>query len=181
MKKSKHIPGYSGIWIGDQESYLSALRAESWIMDNPEKAVQGQPKFSSEDELLDELTDIVLNISTSGGDAEGIGAVAENIRIADGMKPVYAFSNTKALSAGYWIASAAREISGSMMSEWGSIGALIVHTEYSKNLKENGLNVTVFRGGKFKALGHPAEKLTDKAEKLFQKKVDTLYNFQGRK
>jgi len=123
------------------------------------------------------ITDIVVNYSTSGGDAEGIGAVAENIKIANAVKPVYSFSNTKALSAGYWMAAAGRKIYGSPMSEWGSIGAIVVHTSYADMLKERGYEVTVFRGGKYKALGHPAEKLSDKAKKSFQDKVEKLYNF----
>jgi signal peptide peptidase SppA len=125
----------------------------------------------------DEITDIVLNLSTTGGDAEGIGSVAENIRVADGVKPVYAFSGTKALSAGYWIAAATRKIYGSPMSEWGSIGAIVTHVSRHRQLKEKGLDVAIFRGGKFKALGHPAEKLSDKAKKFYQEKVEKLYDF----
>jgi signal peptide peptidase SppA len=125
----------------------------------------------------DEITDVVLNISTSGGDAEGIGAVSENIKIADKIKPVYSFSNTRALSAGYWIAASARKVYGSPMSEWGSVGAIVVHVSRHRQLKERGLDVTLFRGGKMKALGHPAEKLSDKAKKLYQEKAEKLYNF----
>lgn len=123
------------------------------------------------------ITDIVLNLSTTGGDAEGIGSVAENIRIADKQKPVYAFSGTKALSAGYWMAASTRQIYGTPMSEWGSIGVIVTHVSRHRMLKERGFDVTVFRGGKLKALGHPAEKLSDKAKKYFQEKAEKLYDF----
>jgi len=123
------------------------------------------------------VTDIILNVSTSGGDAEGIGEVGKNIRLADKLKPVWGYSATKALSAGYWIISSTRKIYGSEMAEFGSIGVVVTHTSRSRWLKEKGYDVTVFRGGEFKALGHPAEELSKKAKKLFQEKTDKIYNF----
>lgn len=66
---------------------------------------------------------IVLNMDTPGGEANGIAEFAQMVRSAS--KPVVAYVDGMAASAGYWIASAANEIVMSKTGEVGSIGAVV--------------------------------------------------------
>lgn len=130
-------------------------------------------KFSESDEIQS----ILLNIGTSGGDAVGVDETANKIRLVSRSKPVTAWSGSRALSAGYWLGSAADRLYGTRMAEFGSIGVVTTHTSVSRMLKERGVDVTVVRAGKYKALGHPAEKLSDEGLELLKEKSDKLYGF----
>ena len=123
------------------------------------------------------ISHILLNLGTSGGDAVGVDSVSEEIVKAGKSKPVLAWSGSRALSAGYWLAASAKKVYGSKMAEFGSIGALTTHTSIARALKEDGIDVTVFRGGKDKALAHPAEQLSSRAKEILQDKTDTLHGF----
>ena len=65
---------------------------------------------------------IVLDLNTPGGQANGISDFAALVRAS--TKPVTAFVE-QAASAGYWIASAARDIAISKTGEVGSVGAVV--------------------------------------------------------
>lgn len=125
----------------------------------------------------DSVESILLNMGTSGGDSVGIDETANKIRLADASKPVYSWSGSRSLSAGYWLSAAARQIYGTRMAEHGSIGVISTHTSMARMLKDKGLDVTVVRAGKYKALGHPAEQLSDEAKKIMEEKVGKLYGF----
>lgn len=66
---------------------------------------------------------VVLEMDTPGGQASGIAEFAQQVRAAG--KPVIAYVDGMAASAGYWIAAAADEIVTSKTGEVGSIGAVV--------------------------------------------------------
>lgn len=131
-------------------------------------------KWALEDE---NITDIVMALNTNGGDVDGLADLSTNMKMVSKQKPIHAWSGGRALSAGYWISSAADKIYGTEMSEWGSIGVITTHASLARMYKEEGIDITLFRGGKYKALGHPAEPLSQEAERVLQDKTDRLYSF----
>lgn len=126
---------------------------------------------------LEDVQSILLNVSSNGGDAVGLDEVSQKIRLVNAQKPVVSWSGSRTLSAGYWLSSSAREAYGSRMAEFGSIGVIATHTSMARMLKDEGLDVTVVRAGKYKALGHPAEKLSEEGFDLMKEKVGKLYGF----
>ena len=66
---------------------------------------------------------IVMVFDTPGGQANGIAEMAQMIRAA--TKPVIAYIDNVAASAGYWLASAASQIVMAKTAVVGSIGAVI--------------------------------------------------------
>lgn len=71
------------------------------------------------------VTAVVLNIDSPGGQANGIAEFAQMVRAATG-KPVIAYVDGTAASAAYWIAAAAPGgIVMSKTAEVGSIGAVV--------------------------------------------------------
>jgi len=125
----------------------------------------------------EDVTRIILDVDTPGGDAKGVSDLSDFITVARQHKSIDSFISGSAFSAGYWIASATDKLYGPKMSESGSIGVIAVLMNYSKAMKDAGYEVTVFRGGKYKALGNPYEKLTDTAKKIYQKKIDAMEGF----
>lgn len=128
--------------------------------------------------LLDqEVTKVLINIDSNGGDAAGVDETARMISQIDKVKPVVAHTSTKALSGGYWLAVSARKFYASKTAQVGSIGVLVIHGTQHRQLKENGIDVRVFRAGTHKALGTPYEPLSTKAAADIQGRIDKLYGF----
>jgi capsid assembly protease len=71
------------------------------------------------------VTRIMLMMDTPGGETTGIAEMAAYIREVDAQKPVIAYAEGLMASAGYYLASAAREIVGASQSVIGSIGVRI--------------------------------------------------------
>lgn len=72
-----------------------------------------------------EVSAIVLDIDSPGGEANGIHELAAMIRDARGQKPICAYVGGMAASAAYWIASACEEIVADDTALVGSIGTVL--------------------------------------------------------
>jgi signal peptide peptidase SppA len=120
---------------------------------------------------------LLLDIDTNGGSAEGIGELSDFLTEFDrNVMPVYTYTGTKMLSAGYWIGCVGRKIFSSAMALDGSIGVVSAHFSYARMLKEQGIDVTMFRQGEFKALGSPYEQLDDKAKADIEGRMGKFYD-----
>lgn len=120
-----------------------------------------------------EVEHILLMINSGGGAVNGVSDCGDLIRMVnDKVKPVTAFTDGSMCSAAYWLGVSAGEVYSTNVSTVGSIGVIATHMEYSKQLKEDGVGVTVFRGGKFKALINSVEPLTAEAKAMFQAQID---------
>jgi signal peptide peptidase SppA len=125
----------------------------------------------------DSVKEIVLNIDSPGGSANGAFELSRFIKEIDSkVKPVRAFTGGLMASAAYLIGSSARELVASPTATVGSIGVISVHKEVTKMLEDTGVNVTVVRSGKYKALANPYEELSAEAKAELQAQSDELYN-----
>ena len=115
---------------------------------------------------------IVLKVNSPGGDAKGVRQLGDLIKNVGTVKPVNVHADTIG-SAAYWLGSAGGHITLDEMGLAGSIGALIVHTDRSKQLEQDGVKKTIIRAGINKALANPIEPLTDEARAGLQEIVDT--------
>lgn len=104
---------------------------------------------------------IALEVDTFGGEAAGCFDMADLIRQARAAKPVWAFVAESALSAGYAIASQADRIIVPRTGEVGSIGVLTMHVDYSEQIAEAGIAVSLIYAGDHKVDGNPFEPLPD--------------------
>jgi signal peptide peptidase SppA len=83
---------------------------------------------------------ILLQIDSPGGEATGIVEMADMIRRADVIKPVFAYVGDLAASGAYWLASAASKIYSSRTGIIGSIGAISVFEDDRRAMKEAGID-----------------------------------------
>lgn len=75
---------------------------------------------------------ILLDINSPGGDADGCGELADAIRAACAVKPVWAYVGGMGASAAYWLASAADKIVCAPTAFLGSIGVRTAIIDTSK-------------------------------------------------
>lgn len=118
---------------------------------------------------------VVLDIDSPGGSVYGVDELAAKIREGRAIKPVYAIANSLMASAAYYIGSAASEVWVTPGGEVGSIGTLVVHADYSGQLENEGVKVTIIKAGDRKAEANPYEPLSDKAKANLQGTVDDYY------
>lgn len=126
----------------------------------------------------EEINSILLEIDTGGGAAHGLSEVADLVRNIDtNIKPVEAHTSMYVFSAGMWLASSARKITASPISEQGSIGVIITMMSYHELYKKAGIETKVVRAGKYKALGQPTEPLSEEVIAMAEEKADKLYGY----
>lgn len=119
---------------------------------------------------------LMLDVDTTGGSAEGIGELSDFLsEYNKSVIPIYTYTGTKMLSAGYWIGAVGRKIFSSPMAMNGSIGVVSAHFSYARMLEQQGIDVTMFRAGEFKALGSPYEKLDEKAKAEIEARMGKFY------
>ncbi|WP_437992206.1 S49 family peptidase [Sorangium sp. So ce145] len=118
---------------------------------------------------------VVLDVMSPGGDAVGNLEAARRLRqmAQESGKPLLA-AVTMGYSAAYALASAAEAIYVLPSGGVGSIGTIAVHVSEARALANEGLDVTILRSDPTKALGHPAEALSEEARAELQRRVDTL-------
>lgn len=121
-----------------------------------------------------DVKSIMLTIKSGGGSVAGVSETAKFIQNVDAVKPVVAYSPSTMASAALWLGVAARETYASTTAIVGSIGTIMVMMSRYEQLKKDGIDAVVVRSGKFKALGHPAEPISDAAVQGAQDQADYL-------
>lgn len=154
----------------------SLVNSDSWI--NAYLGRTGYPEIR--DALIYAAGDpgikaIVLDVKSGGGQVSGVSDTGALIASVDKkVKPVHTYSDSAMASAALWLGANARSVSVGKLAEVGSIGVLVVHQENSKMLEDMGVNTTVIRSGKYKALGLSSEKLSELGKEVIQTQVDQM-------
>lgn len=122
-----------------------------------------------------EVAGILLDIDSPGGEAGGVFELAERIRAANAIKPIWAHAGDSAFSAGYAIACAAQRVTLAQTGGVGSIGVIALHIDQSVRNAQNGLSVTALYAGAHKNDATPHAPLTPQATDALQTEIDRLY------
>lgn len=117
---------------------------------------------------------VFLDIDSGGGEAAGCFDLIESMIGRINEKPVHAHINEFSASGAYAITTIADHISIARTGYTGSIGAIVVHKEFTKYLDIQGITATIVRSGRDKAKGNPYEKLSDKDLSAIQADLDHL-------
>lgn len=124
----------------------------------------------------------LLHIDSPGGEAFGVPEAFAAVRAL--KKPVYAFVESMAASAGYYIAAGAGKIyARSIFSDIGCIGAMAEIRDYSGLEEQLGIKVTAIRSSysplknkvQEDALnGHPEEYIRERLDPLAKRFIDDV-------
>lgn len=120
-----------------------------------------------------EVTKIILDLATPGGQVTGIPEMASLIRSVTKLrgKTVYAFSDERCASAGYWIGSQADEFYCTPSATIGSIGTYIAWLDESVRMQVEGVRLEFFGAGRHKGMGLPGKSLSQEDRELLQNRV----------
>lgn len=110
-----------------------------------------------------QVAGILLDLDSPGGEASGVFELAERIRAASTIKPIWAHANDAAYSAAFAIAAACQRLTLSQTAGVGSIGVIALHVDQSVKDAKDGLNYTAVFAGSHKNDFSPHEPLTPQA------------------
>ena len=122
-----------------------------------------------------EVKAVILDISSPGGDANGIERGSSALSLLAKEKPLYTYTGSMMCSGGYWLGCVGQQIWASSMSTVGSIGVVAIHRSFEKAFQKQGIDVTVMRQGKFKMILNPFEDLSPDAEKMMMDQMAIIY------
>jgi signal peptide peptidase SppA len=117
---------------------------------------------------------VALEIDSFGGEVAGVFDLADRIRATRTAKPVWAFVAEHAFSAGYALASQADRILLPRTGAVGSIGVVVMHTDLSSQLDQDGVRVTLIHSGRHKVDGNPYAPLPAEVRDDIQREIDVL-------
>ena len=121
------------------------------------------------------VTGILLDIDSPGGEAGGVFELADRIRQASAIKPVWAHANDAAFSAAYALAASATRLTLSQTAGVGSIGVIALHVDQSVKDAKDGLTYTAIYAGQHKNDFSPHAPLSAQAGAALQLEVDRIY------
>ena len=118
---------------------------------------------------------ILLDVDSPGGEAGGVFELAEEVRAADAVKPVWAIASDAAFSAAYAIGCAASRLVVTRTGGVGSIGVIAMHVDQSVKDTQDGYRYTALIAGARKNDFSPHAQLSGEAATRLQAEVDRLY------
>jgi len=135
--------------------------------------VKRNVKMATEDDMIE---GIILDVSTPGGSILHVAETAEVIAECAKKKPILAFTDSMAASAGYYLLAGATEIYATPSADVGSIGCYMALLDYSRMYEQAGVKVDLFVGekAKYKAMGLPGLPLSQDQRELLQAEVDSI-------
>lgn len=150
---------HRGSWIGQSSGQTSY------------EGIAAQIEAAAHDPTIRGLA---LEIDSFGGEVAGVFDLADRIRATRQTKPVWAFVAEHAFSAGYALASQADRILLPRTGSVGSIGVVVMHTDLSGQLDQDGVGVTLIHSGSHKVDGNPYTPLPDAVRGDIQREIDAL-------
>jgi len=117
---------------------------------------------------------IVLRIESPGGSVAACQEILDEIERME--KPIVASFGSIAASGGYYIATKADKIVALPGTLTGSIGVISQIPNIEGLYNKLGINIEVFKGGKYKDMYSGLRELTSEERKLLQSITDIFYN-----
>lgn len=122
------------------------------------------------------VTSVILDLHSPGGEAVGAFETAALVRQLSASKRTIALVNGMAASAAYAIASGATEIVTTETGVSGSIGVVLLHADFSRQLDREGISPTLIHAGAHKVDGNPFEPLSADVRDDLQAEVNAFYD-----
>jgi protease-4 len=118
---------------------------------------------------------IVFRIESPGGEIEPCQEILLEIERVKEMKPIVVSMGGTAASGGYYISTQANKIVALPTTMTGSIGVIYQVTNIKGLLEKMGIQIEIFKGGKYKDMYWGFRELTPEEEEIMQGMVDEYY------
>lgn len=122
----------------------------------------------------DRIKGVVFEFDSFGGEASGCFETAAMIASLSKAKPTIAILTDYAYSAAYMLASQTRQIVAPEFGGAGSIGVVMLHADYSVQIAQQGIRVTIIHAGDKKVEGNSLEPLPADVAAKWQKSVEEM-------
>jgi ClpP class serine protease len=121
---------------------------------------------------------ILLDQDSPGGSVAGCFDTTAALQKLEkeGGKPIWSLCYDMTCSASMAIACGASKRLITSNGRAGSVGVIMAHSSHEKQLKEEGIKVTLITSGAHKADGNPYEDIPQKVLENFQRDTDALRN-----
>lgn len=124
---------------------------------------------------------VAFEVDSYGGEVSGAYETSDMIAELSKVKPTIAILSDAAYSAGYLLASAARQIVVPEAGGAGSIGTVRLHADLSAALEAEGIKVTILAAGQHKADANSYQPLPEDVASQIQGDLESLRRtFAGR-
>lgn len=150
---------HKGSWLGNSSGQTSY------------QGLQAQVAMARRSNLV---RGVAYEVDSYGGEVNGGFETAAAMAQLSKEKPTIAILTDYAYSAGYLLASQARQIVMPRYGGAGSIGVIMIHADYSQALDEAGIRLTIIRAGKKKADGNPYEPLNAALAEQWQAQAESM-------
>lgn len=168
---SPQTPGVAVIPVhGTLVRRTVGLEAESGLTSYAALAAQLDAALASPD-----VRAILLDVDSPGGESGGVFDLADRIRAAAKVKPVWAVANDMAFSAAYALACAASKVFVSRTGGVGSIGVIAMHVDQSERDIQDGVRYTAVFAGDRKNDLNPHEPISSEAHAFLKAEVNRIY------
>lgn len=117
---------------------------------------------------------IMLRVDSPGGSYAGTAELAQEVRNADSLKPIFSYAEDMMASAAYWVGSQTRRIFSNATGQVGSIGTVAVLDDTSKAMEIQGVKVHVISTGEFKGAFSDGTPITPAQIQYIQSLIDSL-------
>jgi protease-4 len=118
---------------------------------------------------------IVLRIESSGGEIEPCQEILLEIERAKATKTIVVSMGEMAASGGYYISTQADKIVALPTTQTGAIGVISAAINVQGLLDKLGIQIEIFKGGKYKDMYWGLRELTPEEEEIMQGMVDEYY------
>ncbi len=118
---------------------------------------------------------IILHIESGGGEIEPCQEILLEIERAKNTKPIVVSMGGMVASGGYYISTPADRIVALPTTATGSIGVISSAVNIEGLLEKLGIDIEIFKGGKYKDMYWGLRELTPEEEAIMQEMVDEYY------
>jgi len=118
---------------------------------------------------------IVLRIESPGGEIAPCQEILWEIERVKETKPIVVSMGGTAASGGYYISTQANKIVALPTTQTGSIGVISAVINVEELLEKLGIQIEIFKGGKYKDMYWGFRELTPEEEEIMQGIVDEYY------
>jgi len=118
---------------------------------------------------------IVFRIESSGGEIEPCQEILLEIERAKATKTIVVSMGEMAASGGYYIATQAHRIVALPTTQTGAIGVISAAINVKGLLDKLGIQIEIFKGGKYKDMYWGLRELTSEEETIMQQMIDEYY------
>jgi protease-4 len=118
---------------------------------------------------------IILRIESPGGEIAPCQEILLEIERVKETKPIVVSMGGMAASGGYYISTQANKIVALPTTQTGSIGVISAVINVEELLEKLGIQIEIFKGGKYKDMYWGFRELTPEEEEIMQGMIDEYY------